>query len=593
MGKKLKSKEEEKKKISMKEALLGVNTVKPKTGLNGKSKVDIRDYWWKYPSFLSNLFKKSIPFSYILFFLVVGIFLASFLQSDVVARILEDSGTKHTFTEGSVGAISTFNPLFVSVNYVDKAVQELVFDRFIYIDSNDNPVPGVAKGWKSSDDKLTYEFKIRDDLFWQDGTEVTVDDVLFTFNTAKSLAEDYGFDSIGVSLIGVSIEKKGNSRIVFELQEPNPTFFEAVSIFIVPESRLGQERLDELPFNMFARYPLGSGKYRVTRTEQNVVYLTRNEYDDYDIDIKNIVFRVFPDQESLEMSFRIGALDAVGGWDYELLSFTEEYSNLNEFTKVENYRTKLMFFNIRRESFKEVDVRRGINYIIDKDRLLEESNIGGLVRNGPFSEESWAFSDEVDFYSYDPERAAEYFSNFGFVKNEESGYFESEQEEILSFTLSYFDSVTNERLVETLKEMLREEGVILKGEKLSYNQITQETIATRNFDVLMYEVETTTDPDQYNLWHSLKTSHPDLNISGYSYERVDILLEDARKSFDREERQEKYTLFQRYLMADAPVVFLYNPTFYYFTKDTIEGINMENINFSYQRFNNIQDWTFR
>lgn len=592
MKKDIKVKKESTENISMKEALTDVQKGKVKKG-GGKKKIDIRDFWWRYPSFVFKLFKKSIPFSYIILFLAVGVAFASLLQSDVVARILEDSKAKETFTEGSVGAISTFNPLFVSVNYVDKAVQELVFDRFIYINSEDEPTPGVAKEWKSSEDNLSYEFKIRDDIYWHDGTKLTVDDVLFTFNTAKILAQDYGFDSVGISLVGVEIEKKGENTLLFTLDEPNPTFFEAISLFIVPKSRLADERIDELPFNMFARYPLGSGRYKVTRTEQNAVYLTQNEYDDYESDIKNIVFKVFPDQKSLEMSFRIGALDAVGGWDYELLSFTQEYNNLQEFKKVENYRTKLMFFNTRKEAFEGKDVRIGLSYIIDREKLMEKSNIGGSVRRTLFSEDSWVYNSNIEYYSYDPEKAAEYFKSLGFEKNEDSGYFESEGEKILSFTLSYFDSVTNERLVTILREMLKEEGIILKSEKLSYNQITQEIIATRDFDILLYEIETTIDPDQYNLWHSLKSSYPDLNISGYSYERVDILLEDARKLLDRETRKQKYDLFQKYLMADAPVVFLYNPTFFYFVKDSVEGVDLSNISFSYQRFDDIQNWKFR
>jgi len=303
--------------------------------------------------------------------------------------------------------------------------------------------------------------------------------------------------------------------------------------------------------------------------------------------------KVFPDQESLEMSFRIGALDAVGGWDLDLLSFTQEYNNLQEFRKVEDYRTKFMFFNTRKEAYKERDIRVGLSYIVDREKLIEDSNIGATVRKGPFAQDSWAFNNDVEYYNYDPEKAAEYFSKVGFEKNEESGYFESSEEKILSFTLSYFDSITNKRLVTTLKEMLKEEGIILKSEKLSYNQITQEIIATRDFDILLYEVETTIDPDQYNLWHSLKASYPDLNMSGYSYERVDILLEDARKSLDRKTRKQKYDLFQKYLMADAPAVFLYNPTFFYFVKDSVQGIDLSNTNFSYQRFNNIQDWKLK
>jgi len=259
----------------------------------------------------------------------------------------------------------------------------------------------------------------------------------------------------------------------------------------------------------------------------------------------------------------------------------------------ENYRTKLMFFNTRKDFFKEKDIRIGLNYLIDREKFLKESNIGGVVRNSVFHSESWAFNSNLEYYEYNPEKAAEHFSSIGYEKNEESGYFENDEKEILSFTLSYFDNVTNDRLVTILQQMLKEEGVVLKLEKLNYNQITQEIIATRDFEVLLYEVETTIDPDQYNLWHSLKSNYPDLNISGYSYERVDILLEDARKTKDRTLRKEKYDQVQKYLIADAPALFLYNPRFFYFVKDSISGIDLDSIEYSYQRFHNIEEWLLK
>jgi peptide/nickel transport system substrate-binding protein len=111
--------------------------------------------------------------------------------------------------------------------------------------------------------------------------------------------------------------------------------------------------------------------------------------------------------------------------------------------------------------------------------------------------------------------------------------------------------------------------------------------------MLLYEVETTVDPDQYNLWHSLKVNYPDLNLSGYEYERVDILLEDARKTNSITTRQTKYAQFQRYLMGDAPALFLYHPTFVFYFDSNLEGIDMSNINFSYERYWNIEDWKWR
>jgi len=91
-----------------------------------------------------------------------------------------------------------------------------------------------------------------------------------------------------------------------------------------------------------------------------------------------------------------------------------------------------------------------------------------------------------------------------------------------------------------LKELFEKEGLVLNLEPLSYKQLTQEIVATRDFELLMYEVETTIDPDQYNLWHSLKTNYPDLNLSGYTYERVDILLEEGRTELNVKTRKEKF-----------------------------------------------------
>ena len=586
-GKKVK-KSPKQEKLSMKEALKEMDV---KDSKKQYSRNNIRDILWNYPIFVVKLFEKTVPFSYIFIFLSVAILSLLLLESNAIAKFLEGSKSKDTFIEGNIGAITSFNPLFVSTNYIDRTVHDLVFDKFIYINKQGEPIAGIAKGWNVSEDKLIYEFEIKDNIFWQDGTKLTIDDVLFTFQTAKSLAKDYSFDSVGACLVGVDIKKKDGKYIIFKLDEPNPTFFEAISIHIVPKAKLEEDDSSQLAFNMFARYPLGSGRYKVTRTDANAVYLSENEFDNYRPKIKNIVIKVFPDKESMEMAFRIGSLDAIGSWDKNLMLFTDEYPNLNQYEKEEEYRTKLIFFNTRKDFFKNREIREAINYLIDTEKLLEKTAVGANKRDGPFSSSSWAYSEGVEDYSYNPEKASELLKELGYLRNESSKYFEKEDGEVLSFTLSYLESPTNEDIVEELKDMLKKEGVVLKTEKLNYNQITQEIIATRDFDTLLYEIEISVDPDQYNLWHSLKSNYPDLNISGYSYERVDILLEDARKTVNQDIRKEKYVLFQKYFMADSPVIFLYNPTFIYFMKDNIQGIDLNNINYSYERFHNIDEWS--
>ena len=586
----MQAKKEKKEVLSMKDALSSISDSEIK---EITPKKDLRDFFWNYPSTISKIFKTTHPFSYILLFIVLGFILILFLRSATFANILDGAEDKETFAEGSVGAISSFNPIFASANYFDKSVESLVFDKFIYINKDGRPTAGIAEKWSMAASKLEYVFTIKKDLLWQNGEKLTAQDVVFTFKTALTLSKDYDYDTVGISLEGVTVEQIDEYTVKFKLGEENPLFFEAISIYIVPYSVLGDVNLEDMPFNIFARYPVGSGKYRVTRTEQNAVYLVDNEYDRYTPNIKNITLRVYPDTKSLNTAFRTGLLDAVNGWDQEALSFTTEYPNFETYIMEEKYRSKLMFFNLRKEDLKDENLRKGLSSLIDKDKLYEEAKISGVSIYGPYPPDSWVYNKDVEYLKYNPEKAKAYLKSAGYERKEGGIYYESKENEILSFTLTYFQSESNDRLVTKLKELLELEGVILKTERLNYTQITQEIIATRDFELLLFEVETTVDPDQYNLWHSLKSSYPDLNLSGYSYERVDILLEDGRRTTNVNTRKARYVSFQKYLVEDAPVVFLYHPNFVYVVNDQLKGVNLKQGNFSYERFANIESWYWK
>lgn len=582
----------QKEVLSMKDALDEFKSLKV-VGTHNVSK-DWRDGIWNYPVLISQSFRKTVPFSYISIFIVLAVCFGFLLQSNIFTKFLKNNSyAENQYTEGMVGAISSFNPLFVSANYVDKAIDSLIFQKFVYIDTNGKPLPGIAKEWSVSTNGLTYTFVIDENQHWQDGSNLTLDDVLFTFNTAISLSKDYHFDSVGTALEGIGISKVDSKTIQFTLSDANPTFFEAISIYIVPQSVLGGIAMTDMPFDSFALTPVGSGKYFIEKTEKNVVYLADNPYDSYEPHLKHLVFRIYPDYASLETALRVGTIDALGSWDSESLSFMKEYPSFGVLLKNEEFRNRIIFFNVRKDNLKDKNIRIGLTYLLNVNELLKDSNVEGTVMQGPYPETSWAFNSQVDYYAYDPAKAVKFLNDSGYTKNADTGYYESKDNKILSLTLSYLDNDLNNRLVSNIVKLLDKEGVVIKPNKLSYDQISQQVIATRDFEMLLYEIETTVDPDQYNLWHSLKVNFPDLNLSGYEYSRVDILLEDARKTTNEATRKTKYYQFEKYLMADAPVIFLYHPTFVFYFDSRLNGINLENVNFSYERYWNIENWYWK
>ena len=82
------------------------------------------------------------------------------------------------------------------------------------------------------------------------------------------------------------------------------------------------------------------------------------------------------------------------------------------------------------------------------------------------------------------------------------------------------------------------------------------------FQVFIGDFAMPPDPDQYLLWH---TNQPD-NITKLDNKRIDKLLEDGRKAFDRSARKATYIDLQKYLLAETPAVFLFFPYEYTVTR---------------------------
>jgi ABC-type transport system substrate-binding protein len=87
-----------------------------------------------------------------------------------------------TIILGSSGDISTTNPLLASDSTTINMLGQ-VFEPLLGASPIDGqPVPGLADSWTVSDDGLTYTFALNTAAKWHDGTDVTADDVQFSFD---------------------------------------------------------------------------------------------------------------------------------------------------------------------------------------------------------------------------------------------------------------------------------------------------------------------------------------------------------------------------------------------------------------------------
>ena len=239
-------------------------------------------------------------------------------------------------------------------------------------------------------------------------------------------------------------------------------------------------------------------------------------------------YRFYNNSKDAVLAFKLGEINTIESLNNpgEFLSWKN--AEIEETTKYDLYTG--VFFNLDNPNFKEKEVRQALSYAISPIDSYEKALT-------PISPLSWGYSKRIRLYSYDPESALKILSKSPLASDSSQ------------LTISTFPSLLS--TAQKVKDSWGKVGVKSK--------IKVSTDIPDNFDVMILSQRIPPDPDQYQYWES---NQDQTNITGYSNPKIDKLLEDGRREQDIEKRKKIYADFQRYLVDDAPVVFLYYPKNY-------------------------------
>ncbi|KKT19382.1 MAG: Extracellular solute-binding protein, family 5 [Parcubacteria group bacterium GW2011_GWB1_43_8] len=155
----------------------------------------------------------------LVFLALVVSFLVSFLAiiwkiSDIY--MVETPAYGGTLTEGIIGTPRFINPVLASSD-ADRDLVALTYSGLLRPDNRGRLINDMAEKYDISEDGLVYTFTLKQNIFWQDGTSVTADDIIFTIEKIKDPAmkspKRAGWE-------GVSMEKIGDKTVKFALKKP-------------------------------------------------------------------------------------------------------------------------------------------------------------------------------------------------------------------------------------------------------------------------------------------------------------------------------------------------------------------------------------
>ncbi|MDD3661466.1 MAG: peptide ABC transporter substrate-binding protein [Candidatus Dojkabacteria bacterium] len=551
----------------------------------------LRTFFWFYPDFLLKLIHHLRPLSYLLLYsLLLLLAWRTVAYANSNPRSVIGRPPEQILKEGVIGNISSLNPLFVTHNQVERDIQALIFNRLVQTGLDGNPHPELAQTWAISKDGKEFTFFLRKDVFWHDGERFTADDVIFTFETVQKLTNQ---DSYSEEFTNISFGKIDDFTIVVTLPETNPTLMDSLGLPIVPEHILGETRLSDLRFSDFNSFPVGTGPFAVTASTADSIELTRNtKYFESAPKLEKIIYSFFStESEALEAATRF-EVHLLGQVSQHMRSELSGYEAYKTYQSTMDLRHKVVFTNLRGTgALSSAQVRHALSAATDRDSLTASLSNGGSSSLGPIHESSWAFDPEIDRYTFDLTRAGSLLDEAGWtLPGDGSGQYRQKDGAELEIRLSFLDTPENTSIAQALADQWKAAGIQLIADPQSYERISSETVPRRNFEALLFEIECTADPDEYNLWHSTKVDYPGLNLSGYSYERVDIILERARTEADREKRKRDYSLFQRYFMDDMPALYLFHPSYTFIAHSSVKGIELQDMTLPQRRYDTVEQW---
>jgi peptide/nickel transport system substrate-binding protein len=410
------------------------------------------------------------------------------------------------------------------------------------------------------DGGMDVTWKLRPGVRWHDGVPHTSADVKFTVEALND--PDYnpestdGFDRIE------SVSTPDSLTAIVHYREIYAPY--AIQFFrgTLPKHLLEGRDIDRA--TDYNRNPLGTGPYRVAewRTGEYILlervpdYWRGAEYPKID----RLMFKFVTNTNTRINQLRSGEVHVVAlvPWDKAREVRDVEAITLHRMTG-NSY--ELVNLNQREfPPFRDVRLRRALVHAIDRE-LIVNTILDGLapVIHGPIQSTSWAFTDDVRRYDYDPTQARALLDEAGWQDADGDGV-RDRNGQPLSFTLiTQAGYAIRENVAQTIQSQLREVGVDMNIRLIDGTAISSFWFEG-NFDALLHWWHMPADPEITLFFAKDRMPPAGRNINYIENDSLTDLLYASDRTVDVDERRALLRDAQRLLAELVPEIPLYNVT---------------------------------
>jgi len=466
-----------------------------------------------------------------------------------------------TYVEALQGNISGLIPN-VLTDGPSFEVAALLYNGLVKYDKDLILRPELAESWQYSRDCLDLTFKLRRDVRWHDGQPFTADDVVFTYETMISprTPTAYGGDFKSVD----SVKAVDPYTVHVRYKNPNAKALQSWGIWMLPKHLLEEAaregKLREAPQNR--TNPVGTGPYlfKEWKSGEKVVLVANPNYFEGRPYISRVVYRIIPSSATTFLELKAKGVDGAKLTALQFKRQTEYPAFRKSYTKYQYAANVYVYLglNLRDPRFADRRVRQAFAHAINKREIIEGVRLG-LAREatGPYKPGTWQYNQNVHQYPFDTAKARALLASAGWTATDSDGFLVKNGQRFKFDLLLAQGSDEGRKVSEIIQSSFKDLGVQVEIRVIEWAALLKDFIKKRNFEAVILAWGITPDPDQYDIWHSSKTSPDELNRIGYANAEVDDLLEKGRGTCVEAERKKYYDRLQEVLAEDQPIVFLY------------------------------------
>lgn len=504
-----------------------------------------------------------------------------------------------TLTEGMIGSFTNANPVYASSG-ADQAVSRLLFSG-LYTYNDKNQLAGdLAEGLPVIDASgTTYTVTLKKGVKWHDGRNVTIEDVLYTYQVIQNADAQSPLNS---SWSGITVAAAGPQAISFTLPSPLASFQYSLTNGIIPKHILGDVPMSELRSAAFnTRQPVGSGPFTWGALEvsgassqnrqQRIALHPFESYYAGKPKLGGYVFHMYRDQETLVNAFNKHEITTISGLDAVPKQLKKE-AVVREYN-IPYTAAVMSFFRTTDGILQDVQVRQALVLATDTKSIINSLGHPAMPVTEPFLKGQVGYDAAYQQAGFNLNAAKAQLDALGW-KEGKNGIRQKDGVP-LSFQLFAEDTGEYSKVATQLQQQWRKVGVdaILR---LQGSDDFQSTLAFHSYDALLYGISIGIDPDVYAYWASTQAdmrSQNRLNFSEYKSSIADSALEAGRTRLDPQLRTVKYAPFLKSWQEDVPALGLYQPRLLLITRGAVFGLDEKYINTPTDRYKNVQNWMIR